>query len=60
MKAAVLILSDKGAAGKREDLSGPALIDWLSQKQVETTAILAASSGSISDRQIHFDDSAKQ
>ncbi|WP_316348398.1 MogA/MoaB family molybdenum cofactor biosynthesis protein [Desulfuromonas acetoxidans] len=36
MKAAVLILSDKGAAGKREDLSGPALIDWLEQHQVET------------------------
>lgn len=37
MKAAVLILSDKGAAGKREDLSGPALRDWLSLKQVETS-----------------------
>ncbi|MCD6527811.1 MAG: molybdopterin adenylyltransferase [Desulfuromonas sp.] len=36
MKAAVLILSDKGAAGEREDLSGPALINWLSQQDVET------------------------
>jgi len=36
MKAAVLILSDKGAAGKREDLSGPALMEWLKNHQVET------------------------
>lgn len=36
MNAAVLILSDKGAAGQREDTSGPALAKWLSSKQVET------------------------
>ena len=36
MKAAVLVLSDKGAAGKREDLSGPSLIAWLKSHQVET------------------------
>lgn len=36
MKAAVLILSDKCAAGLREDNSGPLLIDWLAQRQIET------------------------
>ena len=36
MKAAVLILSDKGAAGQREDRSGPILIEWLALQQVET------------------------
>jgi molybdenum cofactor synthesis domain-containing protein len=36
MIAAVLILSDKGAAGEREDLSGPALMQWLTTKGVET------------------------
>ncbi len=36
MNAALLILSDKGAAGKREDLSGPALTEWLKKHQVET------------------------
>ena len=29
MRAAILTLSDKGARGEREDLSGPALNDWL-------------------------------
>ena len=29
MKAAILILSDKGAKGERIDTSGPALHDWL-------------------------------
>ena len=33
--AAVLILSDKCAAGEREDTSGPALIEWLTQNHVE-------------------------
>lgn len=36
MNAAVLILSDKGAVGQREDRSGPLLIEWLAQRQVET------------------------
>ncbi|MEA3465008.1 MAG: molybdopterin adenylyltransferase [Thermodesulfobacteriota bacterium] len=36
MTAAILILSDKGAAGQREDRSGPTLIEWLAQQQVET------------------------
>ena len=34
MRAAILTLSDKGARGEREDLSGPALSDWLTQKGV--------------------------
>ena len=34
MRAAILTLSDKGARGEREDLSGPALNDWLSQQGV--------------------------
>lgn len=37
MKAGILTLSDKGARGERVDLSGPALIDWLRAKGVETT-----------------------
>ncbi len=36
MKAGVLVLSDKGAAGLREDTSGPALKQWLSDHHVET------------------------
>ncbi|WP_303720124.1 molybdopterin-guanine dinucleotide biosynthesis protein B, partial [Malonomonas rubra] len=36
MKAAILILSDKGAAGQREDASGPAIRTWLATNGVET------------------------
>lgn len=36
MKAAVLTLSDKGSRGEREDLSGPALEQWLAQRGVQT------------------------
>jgi molybdopterin adenylyltransferase len=32
MKAAILPLSDKGARGEREDKSGPALAQWLSEQ----------------------------
>ncbi|MDY0212153.1 MAG: MogA/MoaB family molybdenum cofactor biosynthesis protein [Desulfuromonadaceae bacterium] len=35
MRAALLILSDKGSVGERQDLSGPALRAWLTQRQVE-------------------------
>lgn len=38
MNCAVLILSDKGAAGQREDKSGPALKQWLSGQGVQTVA----------------------
>ncbi len=34
MRAAILTLSDKGARGEREDLSGPALSDWLIRQGV--------------------------
>jgi molybdopterin-guanine dinucleotide biosynthesis protein MobB len=34
MKAALLILSDKGARGEREDTSGPALERWLAEREV--------------------------
>lgn len=40
MRAALLILSDKGAAGTRQDLSGPALRAWLTQRQVEVDACI--------------------
>lgn len=36
MKAGILTLSDKGARGEREDLSGPALTEWLKPHGVET------------------------
>ncbi|SEA30535.1 molybdopterin-guanine dinucleotide biosynthesis protein MobB [Desulfuromusa kysingii] len=36
MRAAILVLSDKGAAGQRVDKSGPALKKWLSDQQIET------------------------
>jgi molybdenum cofactor synthesis domain-containing protein len=36
MKAALLILSDRGARGERADASGPALESWLRQQGVET------------------------
>jgi len=34
MNAAILTLSDKGSRGEREDLSGPALRDWLTERGV--------------------------
>lgn len=42
MKVVILTLSDKGARGAREDLSGPALRDWLAKQGVEVqeTALL--------------------
>ncbi len=36
MKAGILTLSDKGAKGEREDLSGPALRKWLEERGVQT------------------------
>ena len=35
MNAAILTLSDKGSRGERNDLSGPALRDWLAAHDVE-------------------------
>ena len=42
MRAVILTLSDKGARGEREDVSGPALRAWLAQQEVEVleTALL--------------------
>jgi molybdopterin adenylyltransferase len=40
MKVAILTLSDKGSRGEREDLSGPALRDWLAERGV-TVACMA-------------------
>ncbi len=37
MKAAILTLSDKGSRGERADASGPALEQWLAERDVETT-----------------------
>jgi len=37
MKAALLILSDRGARGERADASGPALEQWLKQQGVATS-----------------------
>lgn len=34
MKAAILTLSDRGARGEREDLSGPTLERWLAEREV--------------------------
>lgn len=43
MQAAILTLSDKGARGERQDGSGPALLQWLSTRDVTVihTAIVA-------------------
>ena len=40
MKAAILILSDKGARGERLDTSGPALEKWLSDKGAKVVRTL--------------------
>ena len=36
IKAAILTMSDKGAAGERTDASGPALEKWLAEHEVTT------------------------
>ena len=51
MKAAVLTLSDKGSRGEREDLSGPALEQFLTQRGVTVvrTAVIPDDAGTISE-----------
>ena len=51
MKAAVLTLSDKGSRGEREDLSGPALEQFLAQRgvMVVRTAVIPDDAGTISE-----------
>lgn len=39
IKAAILTLSDKGSQGERVDLSGPALVSWLSERSVEVVCV---------------------
>lgn len=39
-RAAILTLSDKGARGERVDESGPALANWLSERQVKVVQTL--------------------
>lgn len=39
MKAAILILSDKGAIGQRKDTSGPTIRRWLTETGVETVSV---------------------
>ena len=39
MKVAILTLSDKGSRGEREDLSGPALRDWLAERGVAVACL---------------------
>jgi molybdenum cofactor synthesis domain-containing protein len=39
MKVAILTLSDKGSRGERNDLSGPALRDWLAAQDVEVACM---------------------
>lgn len=40
MKAVILTVSDRSSRGEREDLSGPALRDWLASRQVEVVQLL--------------------
>lgn len=49
MRAAILTLSDKGARGEREDVSGPALNDWLTRQGVvvECMSLIADDFGQI-------------
>lgn len=51
MKAAVLTLSDKGSRGEREDLSGPALEQFLTQRGVTVvrTAVIPDDAITISE-----------
>lgn len=38
MRAAILTISDRGARGEREDLSGPALATWVMERGVQVAA----------------------
>lgn len=38
MRTAILTISDRGARGEREDLSGPALAKWVMERGVEVAA----------------------
>jgi molybdenum cofactor synthesis domain-containing protein len=59
ISAGIITISDKGAAGRREDLSGPAIRDMLASLPAEVTCyeIIPDEKDLISDRLIHFADS---
>lgn len=60
MKAAILVLSDKGAIGQRIDTSGPAIRHWLSEVGVETVRvdIIPDDLSTIQEKLIHWSDTA--
>jgi molybdenum cofactor synthesis domain-containing protein len=59
-KTAILTISDKGAAGQREDLSGPAIKEMLSSLDAEIVAaeIIPDERILISERLMHYADKA--
>ena len=59
ISAGIITISDKGAAGRREDLSGPAIRDMLASlpAEVKCYEIIPDEKDLISDRLIHFADS---
>jgi len=61
ISAGIITISDKGAAGRREDLSGPAIRDMLASlpAEVKCYEIIPDEKGLISARLIHFVDSLR-
>ena len=61
LKFAVLTISDRSAAGAREDLSGPALVDAVERAgwEVYSTKIIPDEIRQISDQLIHWADSGE-
>jgi len=39
LRVAILVLSDKGARGEREDTSGPTLRDWVTDQKCDVTSL---------------------
>jgi molybdenum cofactor synthesis domain-containing protein len=60
IRAAILTISDKGSRGERNDQSGPALAQWLTQRSVEvaSTALVADEQLLISSALREWSDSA--
>jgi len=59
LRTAILVLSDKGVRGEREDLSGPALAEWLTGRgaTVSCREILPDETDLIADRLTEWSDS---
>ncbi len=59
MKAAILVLSDKGAKGERIDSSGPALASWLTERGAEVvrSALIADEASLIEETLCKWADS---